>query len=88
MCAAEDFGWADICILLEGLADGEAEAPEGDVVGDVGGTDGAEEDGVVFLEGVKPTVWDVFAGLLEGLRGPVVVFEPEVEGAGGGGQLL
>jgi hypothetical protein len=35
--SAEDAGWADVGVLLEGLAEGEAEAPEGDVVGDVWG---------------------------------------------------
>lgn len=33
--APEDAGWADVGVLLEGLADGEAEAPEGDVVRNV-----------------------------------------------------
>ncbi len=33
--AAEEFGGANIGVLLEGLADGEAEGPEGDVVWDV-----------------------------------------------------
>jgi len=32
--AVEDAGGADIGVLLEGLANGEAEAPERDVVGD------------------------------------------------------
>lgn len=35
--APEDAGGADVGVLLEGLADGEAEAPEGDVVRDVCG---------------------------------------------------
>ena len=34
-CAPKDAGGADISVLLEGLADGKAEAPEGDVVWDV-----------------------------------------------------
>ena len=33
--AAEDLGRTDVGVLLEGLADGEAKAPEGDVIGDV-----------------------------------------------------
>ena len=33
--AAEDFGGADVGVLLEGLADGKAERPEGDMVWDV-----------------------------------------------------
>lgn len=33
--ASEDAGGPDVGVLLERLADGEAEAPEGDVVGDV-----------------------------------------------------
>ncbi len=35
MSSAEDFGGAHVGILLEGLADGEAETPERDVVWDV-----------------------------------------------------
>ena len=33
--AAEDFCGADVGVLLEGLADGEAQGPEGYVVGNV-----------------------------------------------------
>ena len=33
--AAQDFGGADVGVLLEGLADGEAEGPEGYVVWDI-----------------------------------------------------
>lgn len=33
--AAEDARRADVGVLLERLADGEAEAPEGDMIGDV-----------------------------------------------------
>lgn len=37
--SAEDFGRAHVGVLLEGLADCEAEAPEGDVVRNVCGRD-------------------------------------------------
>lgn len=40
--AGKDAGAADVGVLLEGLADGQAEAPEADVVGDVGRSDRAE----------------------------------------------
>jgi hypothetical protein len=33
--AAEDLGWSHIGVLLKGLADGEAETPEGNVIGDI-----------------------------------------------------
>ena len=33
--ASEDPGGSHVGVLLEGLTEGEAEAPEGDVVGDV-----------------------------------------------------
>ena len=33
--AAEDAGGTDVGVVLEGLDEGEAEGPEGDVVGDV-----------------------------------------------------
>lgn len=36
-CAAEDAGWAHVGVLLEGLAEREAEAPEGEVVGYIWG---------------------------------------------------
>lgn len=42
--AAEDAGGADVGVVLEGLDEGEAEGPEGDVVGDVFG----EGSGLVF----------------------------------------
>lgn len=35
LCAAEDTRGTHIGVLLEGLADGETEAPEGDVVGNI-----------------------------------------------------
>lgn len=35
LCAAEDLCRAHICVLLEGLADGQSQAPEGDVVRDI-----------------------------------------------------
>ena len=36
----------EVDVLVETLADGKTEAPEGDMVGDVGGANGAEIDSV------------------------------------------
>lgn len=51
-------------------------------------TDGAEQDGVVLLELVKPAVGDVLAGLFVRLGAPVEVGEAQVEGAQGVGERL
>src|SRR5690606_35499375 len=44
--ALEQLHGAQVDVLLELAADGDQQAPQGDVVGDVGEADGAEEDGV------------------------------------------
>ena len=78
--AIEKDGRADVGELVEAAADGEEQAVEGDVVGDIDVADGAEEDGVVrgkLFEGVgghHGAVLEVVFGA------PIEVGEVEVEG--------
>ncbi len=78
--AVEEDGRADVGELIEAAADGEEQAVEGDVVGDIDVADGAEEDGVVrgeLFEGVgghHGAVLEVIFGA------PIKVGEVEVEG--------
>src|SRR5262249_24440425 len=48
--AGQDPGRAYVGVLVERLADGQAQAPQGDVIRDVRRTDGAEQDGVELAE--------------------------------------
>ena len=49
--------------LVESAAHGQQQALEGDVVGDVGVADGAEQDSVVGFQQLQPVVRHHFAGL-------------------------
>lgn len=55
------------------LANGKTEAPERDVIRDVGSSDRSKEDGVVFLQDLDIVVGDITARLLVAVRGPVEV---------------
>src|SRR4051812_27548149 len=67
----EETRGADVGVLVEALADRQAQAPEGNVVRHVGRADRAEQDGVELLQLVEPAVRDVGAFLLVALRAPV-----------------
>src|SRR5260221_6862830 len=75
-------------VLIEALADRQAQSPERDMVGHIGRTDGAEENGVEALELFQPAFGNVAPGLLVELRAPVEVLELEAEVAGDGLQQL
>jgi len=68
-----------IGVLIEALADRQAQAPERQVVGHVGRADRAKEDGIERLQALEAALGDVPAGLLEALGAPVEVLELEVE---------
>ena len=75
--AGQDAGRADIGVLVERLADREPQAPERDVVGNVGGADRAEIDGVERLQLLPAVGGHHDAVLLVVIRSPVEGFEFE-----------
>ena len=79
--ARQDAGRAHVGVLVEGLADGEPQAPQRDVVGHVGRAGRAEQDGVVALDQVEAVLRHEGAGLLVALRAPVEMVEGEREAA-------
>jgi hypothetical protein len=83
--AGQDAGGADVGVLVEGLADGEAKAPEGDVVGNIGRADGSEEDGTEWLELRKAVRrhHDAMLFVVVGAPGEVSEVEGKVSGLGG-----
>ena len=68
-------------VLVEALADRQAQAPERDVVGHVGRADRAEEDGVEGLQLLEAALGDVGAVLQVAVRAPVEVLDLEREAA-------
>ena len=82
--AGEHAGRAYVGVLVEALADAQAETPEGDVVGDGGVADGAEIDGVEGAEGVEAVLGHHEAGAAEVVRAPIEVLDGEPEAAEGG----
>src|SRR5438045_3133964 len=66
-------------VLVEPLADRQAQAPERQVIGHVRRAHRAEEDGIERLQALESPVRYVLAGLLEALRAPVEVLELEPE---------
>ena len=85
---AQDSCWADVGVLLEGLADCETQAPEGDVVGDTLVPNCAKKNSVVCFEGGEAVFGDVVAGGFVGGAGPVVMCEGEGESLVGRGESL
>ena len=77
--ARQDPGRTHIGVLVEGLADREAQAPERDVVRHVRRADRAEEDRVVVLDLLAPVRGHHHAVLLVVVRAPVEVVELEFE---------
>lgn len=76
----------DVRVHLHGAADGEEQAPEGDVVRDIGVADAAEEDGVVGLESGEGVGGEVGALRFVAGGAPVEVCILELEGVQGGCQ--
>ena len=81
--AGQDAGGADVGVLIESLADGETQTPQGNVVRNGGMADGAEVDGVKGLQRIQAILRHHSAmGMIvvgppwEGLEG-----HPEVSGA-------
>src|SRR5215472_4983124 len=68
-------------VLVERLADGQAQAPEGDIIGDVRRTDGAEQDGVELAELLGAVGRHHHAMLAVIVRTPVEVVEAQSEAA-------
>src|SRR3954453_14087205 len=66
-------------VLVESLADRQAQAPERHVIGHVRRAHRAEQDGIERLQALESPVRYVLAGLLEALRAPVEVLELEPE---------
>ena len=53
--AGHELAGAQVHVLVEAAADGDQQTPEGDVVGDVGPADGAEQDGVGLARRSMPS---------------------------------
>src|SRR5688500_2261112 len=64
-----------IGVLVEALADRQAQTPERDMVGHVGRAHCAEEDGVEAFELLQAACGNVSAGLLVALRRPIEILE-------------
>ena len=79
--AGEDAGGADIGVLVERLADVEAQAPQRDVVGHVGRAHRAEVDGVEFLQRRAAILRHHDAVLLVIVRSPVEGLDVQAEAA-------
>jgi hypothetical protein len=80
--AGNDPGWTDVGVLVEPLADRQAQAPQGDMIRNVRGADRSEENGVEGPELLQSVVRHHRTGLLVAIRPPVelgdVQFEPAV----------
>jgi hypothetical protein len=75
-------------VLVEALADRQAQAPERNVVGHLLAADRAEEDGVELLELLEAALGNVGAVLEIALRAPVELLDLETEAAVGSGDGL
>nr|GEU28650.1 HTH-type transcriptional regulator PtxR, putative [Tanacetum cinerariifolium] len=84
--AGQDAGRAHVGILVEALADFQAQAPQGDMVRDVRVAGGAEQDGVLVAQGVQAVGGHHHAVLAVVVAAPVEVFELEAERVAAGGQ--
>ena len=79
--AGQDARRAHVGVLVEALADLQAQAPQRDVVGDVRVAGGAEQDRVLVAQRVQAVVRHHHAVLAEVVAAPVEVLELEAEGA-------
>ena len=74
-------GRTHVGVLIERLADREAQAPERDVVGDFGMPGRAEQDRIVVADQIAAILRHHAAVLLVVLAAPVEVVEPDFETA-------
>ncbi len=75
-------------VLVEALADRQAQPPQRQVVGHVGRADRAEEDGVERLEPLEPALGYVMAVLEVVVAAPREMLDRETESAVAGGEYL
>ena len=86
--AGEDAGGADICVLVKPLADRQAQAPQGDVVGDIRSADCAEIDRIGGAELREAVLRHQAADAAVALGTPIIALDPEAEGAVTGGERV
>lgn len=79
--ALEDSRRPDVDVLIQGVAEGQHHAPEGDVIRDIGPADGAKVDCVVLLELLHVVVGHVPLALEILFGGPVEGGELELKAA-------
>ena len=79
--SGQDAGRADVGVLVERLADGEAQAPERNVIGHVRRTHGAEIERIEAAQLLVATGRHHDAMLLVVVRAPVEVGDIELEAA-------
>jgi hypothetical protein len=84
--AGQDAGRTHVGVLVEALADLQAQAPQGDVVGDVRIAGGTEQDRVLAAQCVQPIGRHHDAVLAVVVAAPVEVFEGKLEVRAGHGQ--
>src|SRR5437867_2346920 len=77
--ARQQPGWADIGVLVESLADLEAQAPQRDVIGNVRVAGGSEQDSVLAAQGVEAIVRHHHAVLAVVIAAPVEILEFKAE---------
>jgi hypothetical protein len=86
--AGQDARRPNVRVLVEPLADLQAQAPERDVVGDVRVAGGAEQDRVLAAQRVEAVGGHHLAVGAEPVAAPAEVLELEAEGRALGGQRL
>ena len=86
--AGQDARRPHVGVLVEALADLQAQAPQRDVVGDVRVAGRAEQDRVLVAQRVQAVVRHHHAVRAEVVAAPVEVLELEAEPLAGGGQRL
>jgi hypothetical protein len=76
---AQDTGRAHIRVLVEALADGEAQPPKSHVIGKIGSAHGPEIDGIKRAETVETVIGHHAAVITEKLRTPRKLLEAQPE---------
>jgi hypothetical protein len=84
----KDAGRPDIGVLVEALADRQAQAPQRDVIRDVGGADGAKQNGILFAQLRQPILRHEGAGAAIALAAPVKALDVKGKPAIGFAQCL
>ena len=77
--ARQNSGRTNVGVLVERLADRQAQAPQRDVVRDVRSADGAEQDGVELAELIGAVCRHHDAMLLVVVRSPIEILEVQLE---------